>query len=150
MDRPRRVFNVEPLAVALIFGCVAATLVTVIAVHRRPQATRPASIVVAASAPEVKVVEAPAPKPLPTPPPPKPAPDTKRLYPANTASTDPRPNALNPPHPLTTNTNPAAPQNTDSPYMLAIMRKRSFLNRRRGPGGKLVEFDPEVVEVAVG
>ena len=34
--------------------------------------------------------------------------------------------------------------------VLAIMRKRSFLNRRRGPGGKLVEFDPEVVEVAVG
>ena len=34
--------------------------------------------------------------------------------------------------------------------LLAITRNRSFLNRRRGWGGELLQLEPEVVEVAVG
>ncbi len=72
MGRPRRGIGAELLAVALIAGCVAATLAAVISVHRRqpPRSAKAPPVVVLAPPAPVVPVQKPAPPPPPLPEPP--------------------------------------------------------------------------------
>ena len=80
MGRPRRGIGAELLAVTLIGGCLAGTLVVVVSIHRRQPVRRPTapSVVLLTPAPKVALTPAPEPPPLPPPAPP-PVDPTKKI-----------------------------------------------------------------------